>query len=542
MNERIDGRGKRVPETNLSVFLRSHAPDVFKAEAQDILGQLAPWGTLDDAVLRQADPQLLARIDCLSGAGLDLFRVLRGEKPRKTTHSRQNVSASLRQKLHEHQGQLSAAIYPVGHIVPVMAWIYWGSIEAWVEGRPDRLCAPKGYWQQRANQSAALLRWAETHPGEPLTHATLNAAGLHALATALDVAALIALAAELGLERDLKKRPNGFWTHTAVIDAYAELCRTRGITLSSTALIAMGGVGCTLFGRARQLFGTFAAFQVAVMARYPDIKPPDRPTAQDGRRLDSWQEVVAYNAMRVAFPDAVIDTHVLLAGTRRSCDFVLNGSCYVEVLRLGKTEMATPRNADARKYAAQWSAKMALYQALGVTPVMIEPDDIHRPERLAARMAEIAAQLALPMHPLPAASGEVVRAKGYWNFGTLCAAVAEVANAVGRWPTHAELTTAGYGHATNLLRKPGMAARVASEIGRALLHQKGVWSEETIVAGFAAWAVEHGRYPTGDDLVADGLHLLHGARRRLFAGRPEELRARVEQRCGKALPRRRGQK
>ena len=388
----------------------------------------------------------------------------------------------------------------------------------------------------------ALLRWAETHPGEPLTHATLNAAGLHALATALDVAALIALAAELGLERDLKKRPNGFWTHTAVIDAYAELCRTRGITLSSTALIAMGGVGCTLFGRARQLFGTFAAFQVAVMARYPDIKPPDRPTAQDGRRLDSWQEVVAYNAMRVAFPDAVIDTHVLLAGTRRSCDFVLNGSCYVEVLRLGKTEMATPRNADARKYAAQWSAKMALYQALGVTPVMIEPDDIHRPERLAARMAEIAAQLALPMHPLPAASGEVVRAKGHWNFGTLCAAVAEVANAVGRWPTHAELTTAGYGHATNLLRKPGMAARVASEIGRALLHQKGVWSEETIVAGFAAWAVEHGRYPTGDDLVADGLHLLHGARRRLFAGRPEELRARVEQRCGKALPRRRGQK
>ena len=356
MNERINGRGKRMPETNLSVFLRSHAPDVFKAEAQDILSQLAAWGTLDDAALREADPQLLARIDSLSGVGLDFFRVLRGEKPRRSTHSRQNVSASLRQKLHEHPGQLSEATYPASHIVPMMAWIYWGSIEAWVGGRPDRTCLPAGYWRKPANQSAALLRWAETHPGEPLTHATLNAAGLHALATALDGAALAARAAEIGLERNLKKHVSGFWTQASVIDAYAELCRAHGITLSSAALIAVDVKGYTLRSRAWRLFGTFAAFQDAVVARYPDIKSPCHPTAQDGRRLDSWQELVAYNAMRTALPDAVIDTHVLLAGTRRSCDFVLNGSGYVEVLRLGKTEMATPRNADAVKYAAQWSA------------------------------------------------------------------------------------------------------------------------------------------------------------------------------------------
>ena len=281
-----------------------------------------------------------------------------------------------------------------------------------------------------------------------------------------------------------------------MIDAYAKLCRAHCITLSSAALIAVDVEGYTLRGRATRLFGTFAAFQAAVTARHPDIKPPNRPTARDGRLLDSWQEVVACDAMCIAFPNAQIDTHVLLEGTRRSCDFVVSGSCYVEVLRLGKAEMATARNADAQKYARQWSAKMALYREMGVTPIMIEPADIHDPKRLAKRMAEIAAQLAISMQPLPAPSGKIVRAKGYWNLSTLCAAVSEVADAAGRWPTYAELTEAGYGHAAILLRQPGMAARVACKIGHVLRNQKGVWSQQRVLTELTAWALKHGQYPT----------------------------------------------
>src|ERR1700712_2112330 len=107
MNERIRGRTNRVPDPTLPVFLKSNAPNAFKMKVQAILGQLARFDTLDEAGLLETDPELLARIEALSGAGLDLFRMLRCEKPRKSTYSRQNISASLRQKLHEHQGQLS---------------------------------------------------------------------------------------------------------------------------------------------------------------------------------------------------------------------------------------------------------------------------------------------------------------------------------------------------------------------------------------------------------------------------------------------------
>lgn len=538
MNERICERTTRVPGSSMTTFLNSAAPDDFKVMVQEVLDQLAPCDRLDEASLLETDPALLARIEASSGAGLDLFRVLRGERLNRSTSSRKNVSASLRHKLHKQQSPLSDASYPVGHLVPVMAWVYFGSIDAWVAGRPGRACLPKGYWRQRANQVAALQRWAKANPEKPLTHTTLNAAGLHALAVALNGAALAALAAELGLERHLKRHQNGYWTPIILIDTYAALCRACGITLSSSALSAMGSDGYTICAQASKLFGRFAAFQAAAVSRHKDIKPPNRPTARDGTCLDSWQEVAVYNTMRIALPDAVIKIHVMLADTRCSCDFVLDRVCYVEVLRFGRAEMVAPRNADAQKYSRQWSAKMALYQSLGVTPVVIEPGDIHHPERLAERMAEIAAHLAISMQPLPAPSGKVVRAKGYWNFSTLCAAVAEVGDAAGRWPTYAELTRAGYGNAATMLRKPGTAARVAAKVGLALRNQKGVWSAERIIAELADWAGEHGHYPTGNQLAADGLHLLYEAGRRLFAGRSNELRSLVEQRCGRSLPRR----
>src|SRR4051794_810704 len=115
MTERIRGRTNRVRKPTLPVFRNSDAPEAFKAEVQEILEQLARFDTLDEAVLLETDPVLLTRIRNLSGAGLDFFRPLRREKPRRSTHSRQNVSASLREKLHKQQGLLSASNYPAGH-------------------------------------------------------------------------------------------------------------------------------------------------------------------------------------------------------------------------------------------------------------------------------------------------------------------------------------------------------------------------------------------------------------------------------------------
>ena len=114
----------------LDCFLAGSAPPGLTAEVQAILSALAGYDRLDEDTLRREQPSLLARIRACSPAGLDLFRLLRGEAPASTTHSRQNVSASLRHVCRQAGRAPVVADYPPGHVVPVLATVFWGSIEA----------------------------------------------------------------------------------------------------------------------------------------------------------------------------------------------------------------------------------------------------------------------------------------------------------------------------------------------------------------------------------------------------------------------------
>ena len=380
---------------------------------------------------------------------------------------------------------------------------------------------------------------AVSHPGEPITHRLLHAAGLHAMATAISAVDLEQLAQELGIGRGLTRRSGDHWTAEAVIDAYAALCREHGVTLSSHALAGIGGEACTLRAQVAKLVGPFRAFQQAVRMRHPDIRPPQRPTAADGTLLDSWGEVVTYNALRRAFPDVEITVHARLPGGTGRCsvDLVLRW-VHIEVLGIAEAAMAAARTPRQRKYVRQWRHKCRLYAAMGVIPVVVEPADVDDPRRMAARVAEVGQLLAVQPRALPAPCGKTVRAKGFWIHEALCAAVAEVAARVGGFPTNAQLTAAGYGHAVELLKRPGVRQRVAQAIGYPLRHVRGGWTRERVVAELAGWVMQHGRYPTRRDLEAAGQGGLARAAKRLFKGKQASLRALVERRCGRTLPRR----
>ena len=394
-------------------------------------------------------------------------------------------------------------------------------------GSPDRAQRPKGYWADRRNQIAALRTLAARHPGEPITHAQLHAAGLHRLALILDAAGLQVLADEADVDRALLYRPRGWWTAERTIDAYAAACREAGITLSTTALAAIGGEASALRSYAKAHFATFRAFQRAVVEKHPDIKLPDRPVAADGTPLDSWSEVPVYNALRLALPEAGIKTHVIISGEQsRSTDFVLNGRVWVEVLGIAVDAMATPTSARQANYVAKWKAKSACYVALGIHPVLIEPNDIHDVKRLAARINDIATRLRCdPLPPNPP-SGKQTRAKGFWTFDTLCAAVEEVARH-GIMPTHSALQKAGYGHTRCLLTEPGMRERVTGALGLSDPNRKDVWTRDRVVAALVQWVLGHGVYPTEVEMRRAGHSALGSARSRLWAGEGEALRKRL---------------
>ena len=539
MKRNIRGRNNRARNSVMPTFLASDAPASLKSEVLEILTALEAYPVINEALLRAEQPELLARIEALTPAGLNLFCALRLQPLPSTTCSRPNISASLREMWPKHGGALDVSAYPPGHLVPVMAWVYWGSVAAWAAAKPGRVQQPKRHWQQRAAQLAALRALAITHPGQPVTHATLHAVGLHGLAREVSAADLERLAQEIGIGRGLKRRSQDHWMAEAVIDAYAALCRLRGVTLSSHALAGIGGEACTIRAQARRHFGPFRTFQQAVRARHPDIRPPQRPTAADGTLLDSWGEVVAYNALRRAFPDVEITVHVHLPGGTGRCsvDLLLRG-VHVEVLGVPEAAMAAARTTRQRKYAYQWQRKRLLYAAMGVTPVLVEPADVDDPRRMAARVAEVGQLLAEQPLALPPPCSKATRAKAHWTFEALCAAVAEVAAAVGHFPTNAQLAAAGYGHAVELLKRPGVRQRVAQAIGHPVRHMRGGWTPERVVAELAGWVLQHGRYPTRRDLDADEQGGLGRAAKRLFKGRQESLRALVERRCGRTLPRR----
>ena len=481
-----NGKDKRQALVRLVNLAGSPAPQALTSAAAAMHKLLIQDDALQHQAFLDAGDALAEVIADLPGTfaiQLDFLGVLHGKEAQLTQHRRRNISAALRDKTARLGRALTGADFPTGHSVPLFALCYWGGVEAWSAGSPARAQHPKGYWCDRGNQIAALQTFAAQHPDTPITHAHLHAAGLHRLALILDAAELQVLADEASVDRRLLYRPHGWWTAERTVDAYAVACRHAGITLSTTALAAIGGEVSSLRSHARAHFASFRAFQQAVVARHPNIRPPKRPTAADGTRLDSWSEVVTYNALRVALPDVRIQPHVILPGEmKRSTDFVIDGRIHVEVLRIACAAMVTPTSKPRAKYARQWAAKSALYQALGIDPVLVEPADIHDTARLAARIAEIAVRLQRDPPPAPqSGGGGCTRAKGTWSFEALCQAVEEVASD-GAMPTFAALSKAGYGHACELLKQPGMRERVTVALGLADPHRKGVWTRARVVA------------------------------------------------------------
>ena len=483
--------------------------------------------------------EAIAAMPGLFATQIDFLGVLHGKEAQVSQHRLRNVSAALRDKASRVGRLPTEADFPVGHPVPLFALAYWGGIDAWSAGSLDRAQHPKGYWADRENQIAGLCAVAARHPGAPITHALLRAAGLHRLSLVLNAAELQILAKDAGLESKLRYRPRGWWTAERVIDAYAEACRRAGVTLSTTALSTIGGEASALRSYVKAHFATFRAFQRAVVENHPDIKLPDRPEAADGTPLDSWSEVPVYNALRLALPEAHIEAHVIIAGERaRSTDFVLDDRVWVEVLGIAVDAMATPTSARQAKYAADWKTKSACYVALGIDPVLIEPGDIHNVKRLEARINEIATRLRCNPLSLNPPSGKQTRAKGTWTFDALCQVVEETASGA-TMPTFTALSKAGYGHARELLKEPGMRERVTAALCLSDPNRKDVWTRERVVADLAQWVRGHGVYPTEAELRRAGLHALGSARSRLWAGRGEALRKAVGDAAGIAAPRRR---
>jgi hypothetical protein len=528
----LTASAKRLALARLANVATSPAPPALTSTAAALHSLLVQDAASQDQAFLDADDALAEVVADLPGTfatQLDLLGVLHGKEAQLSQHRRRNISAALRDKAARLDRALTDADFPSGHPVPLFASAYWGGVEAWSAGSPDRAQHPKGYWAERANQIAALQSLAARHPDQPITHAQLHAAGLHRLALILDAAGLQVLADEAGVERNLRYRPDGWWSQARVIDAYAEACRKAGVTLSTTALSAIGGEASALRSCAKAHFATFRAFQRAVVEKHADIKLPDRPVAADGTPLDSWSEVPVYNALRLALPDAHIEPHVIVSGERlRSTDFVIDDRVWVEVLGIAVDAMATPTSARQAKYAADWKAKSACYVALGIDPVLIEPDDIHDVERLAARISEIATRLRCDPLPLNPPSGKQTRAKGFWTFDTLCAAVEEVARD-GAIPTHT----------CCLLKEPGMRERVTAALGLSDPNRKDVWTRERVVAELAQWVRGHEAYPTEAELRRAGHSALGSARSRLWAGQGEALRKAVGDAAGITVPRRR---
>ena len=523
-----------------TTFLGSTAPAVLKTEVSEIFeGLAAVLSPLDSAMLATSHPALLARIMAVTPVGLDLVRILRDEVPACVTHTRDNVAASLRAMRTKLGRAPGAADYPAVHVVPVLAWAFYGGIEAWGAWAHLRRQHRKGHWASRARQRTAVLDVASRFPDQPITHALLTRAGYGRLASILTAADLATLATEIGVDRRLRIHQAHHWTAELCMDRYADLCRTTGITLSSHALTLKGGEGCTIRAKGAAHFGRFRAFQAAALARHPDLHTPQQRLARDGTRMDSWNEVKLYNAIRGAFPAVRVAVHVRLPGeTGCSCDIVLDDRVYVEMLGVAVADMPKARNKFEGVYAARWAAKAALYAAHGIVPVLVEPLDIVDPQRLAARLGEIAGRLGLPGPSLPPTPGRTVRAHGTWSFSYLCDRVAEAATEMGGWPTHADLIARDCTAATVMLKRPGVAVTVSARIGVPLRHRRGVWTAEGVTEAITAWAAEHGRYPTAPDRAGSGQRPLAAARVLLFRDRQDLLHAEVERRCGQRLPRR----
>ena len=394
-----------VSSARLAHLSSSSLPNDMKAALATAVITLKALTAVDpEAVI---PPELLLAINALHGGetvlSVDLLRALMGNTPHERSHRAQNIGAVLRGKRKQLGRPPIAGDFPELGRVTLFASVYWGGIDAWAAGAPGRVQKPKHFWRKEANQLEALKAYARQQPGRPITTLNLAAAGYPALAIALRGADLDDLVARAGLGvRQLTRDPKSrqMWTADVVLDRYVTLCRQHQITLSTAALLALGGKA-SYPARAR-------APAVQLLRRDGRCRPraraglaPAQPAhATDGTLLDSWSEVVVWNAIRAAFPGVTLRAHVLLPGqAARSADILVGDGVYLEVLMIGVAAMAMPTSRTQVAYGRKWTAKSEVYAALGIEPIVIEPCDVHDPARLALRMAEVGCRLGTTPRP-----------------------------------------------------------------------------------------------------------------------------------------------
>jgi hypothetical protein len=505
---------------------------------------LEPFKDLDERLIRAVRPDLLEASAALTSLGLDYFRILRNEEPILDRHTRKRVGVELRHMFRKRGDALSEADFPRGHSVPLLAYIYWGGVRAWVDSAPQRAQKGKGFWKDETNQIEALRKFAEQNADASITTATLHAAGLHTLALGLNATTLSELVIKAGLGRNLKHRPDGYWTMETTIAAYVAECERAGLPLSNYMLAQQGGIGLTIRSQAQKLFKTFRAFRSQVGELHAWLKPGAPCQASNGQVLDSWQEVAFYEVLLRKLPAGVsIKPHVRLEGlqNRRSVDFLVGGVIYVEVLMISLARLTQPERTTEQDYARKWGLKKEWYTSTGKALVVVEPDDICSPSRMVEKAGEVLRLLGLAENDGCAERAHVsedhttIRAKGYWTFEKLCEVVKEVAQKAGGFPTHVQLAKAGYESAPTMLTQFGRA-HVAQAIGIPLRNQKGTWTHQLVVDGIVAWVREHDTYPTLNELKAAGQGALANAWQRYTKGATSRMRPEVEQLCGKAVP------
>jgi len=274
---------KRLAIARLANVAAGSAPPALTSIAVAFHRLLTRDEPLQEHEFLEADDTLAEAIADLPGlfaTHLDFLGVLHGKDAQLSQHRQRNIGAALREKAAKLGRLLKEDDFPSGHPVPLFALAYWGGVAAWSAGSATRVQYPKGYWSDRDKQIAAIRLVAVRYPDTPLTHALLHVAGLHRLGLVLDAAELQTLADEAGVDRNLQYRPDGWWTAERVITAYAAMCRRAGVTLSTTALTALGGEA-TLLSTSRPSPRSSAL-------SWRDIPTSGYPAARSRRMAPRW--------------------------------------------------------------------------------------------------------------------------------------------------------------------------------------------------------------------------------------------------------------
>jgi hypothetical protein len=170
------------------------------------------------------------------------------------------------------------------------------------------------------------------------------------------------------------------------MEFYAALATGLGHAPRPSLLLHMGSAAQDLAARRATRPEDWIPFRALVAHRYPHLQDYADPKANDGKRLDSVAELLAYNWLASFLPREVkIETHPLIHSDRKfRADFLLIAGerrLYIEVLGMIQSDRKV-RNDQQAAYLIRLAAKVDYYAAHGIDPVIITADVLVDPHRL----------------------------------------------------------------------------------------------------------------------------------------------------------------